>query len=126
MRRWLLLFLTLVAASSLRAGSIRDHFLTNANFQLYSVIFFVRQNADGSIREVRVHKVIEPRSGTTDAVKIDLPEKFTAGAEKLIRARKYEVDTTAKDGLILPFATYFYYAPALGPEPITDLDAPMP
>lgn len=126
MRCWLIALLALAATAPLRAQSIRDHFLTHADFPLYVVILSVRQNTDGSIRDVQLAKVIEPRSGTTDPVKIDVPAKFMTGAEKLIRSRTYKVDSTAKDGLILPFATYFYYAPTLGTDPIADLDAPMP
>jgi hypothetical protein len=126
MRTWLLTLLALVVAAPLRAETIREHFLTDASFQLYVVILSVKQNADGSVRSVQLSKVIEPRSGSTEPVKVDVPEKFMVSVEKLIRARKYELDSTSKDGLILPFATYYYYAPALGPEPITDLDAPMP
>ena len=126
MRCLLFVLLACAAAASLRAETIRERFFSDPDFSLYVVILSVRQNADGSVRDVQLSKVIEPRSGKTDAVKIDVPAKFMAGAEKLIRERKYEVDATSKDGIILPFATYYYYAPSLGDDPIADFDAPMP
>ena len=124
MRGLLFTFLALFAAASLRAETIRERMTENPDFHLYVVILAVRQNADGTVRDVKLNKVIEPRSGSTDPVKIEVPAKYLAAAEKLIRQRKYEVDATSKDGIILPFATYFYYAPSLGHTPIVDIDAP--
>ncbi len=124
MRCLLFAFLAFIAAASLQAETIRERMTNDPDFRLYVVILSVKQNADGSVREVKLSKVIEPRTGTTDPVKIEVPAKYLAAAEKLIRERKYEVDATSKDGIILPFATYFYYAPSFGPEPIVDLDGP--
>lgn len=124
MRCVLLTILAAFAAASLHADTIRERIHTDPNFKLYAVILAVTQNADGSIRKVALSKVIEPKSGTTDPVKIEVPARFLEESEKLIRARKYEVDTTKKDGIILPFATFYYYAPSLGPYPIEDIDSP--
>ena len=124
MRSLLPILFALFAVASLRADTIRERIPTDPNFKLYAVILAVTQNPDGSVRKVALSKVIEPATGTTEAVKIDVPAKFVEEAEKLIRARKYDVDTTKKDGIILPFATYYYYAPSLGPYPIEDIDSP--
>ena len=124
MRCLLLTFLATLVAASLHADTIRERIHTDPDFKLYIVILAVTQKPDGSIRNVALSKVIEPKSGTTDPVKVDVPPKFLAEAEKLIRARKYDVDTTKKDGIILPFATYYYYAPSLGHHPIEDIDSP--
>ena len=126
MRHLLLTLLALLAATSLRAETIRERMSFNPDFRIYVVMLSVRQNPDGSIKDVKLSKIIDPRTGSTDPIKLDLPEKFVPEAEKLIRARKYDVDKTSKDGLVLPFATYYFYAPSLGSSPITDLDAKIP
>lgn len=48
--------------------------------KLYAVLFEVAHNERGQLTEFKVNRVIDPASGKTDAVKLDVPQTFVDGA----------------------------------------------
>lgn len=48
--------------------------------KLYAVLFEVSHNARGQLTQFEVSRVIDPASGKTDAVKLDVPQTFLDGA----------------------------------------------
>jgi hypothetical protein len=123
MRPLVIALLYLTFALSDRAESIRERMQRDPSIQLYTVIFGITQNPDGTIKESRVVEVDDLRTQNTKAVKIDVPAGFLAAAQKAIREHKYEL--RLKDGQPVEFFTYFFYSPQLGDRFIDDLNADL-
>lgn len=77
--------------------------------QLYAVIFGVTVGENGELISLRVDKVIDPQSRSTEAVDIVVPESYVASARELVLARKYE--PKIRDGKAVEFFTWFYFDP---------------
>ena len=116
--------LSLGISLSANAETIRERFLQDSGIQLYTVIFAITQNPDGTVRESRVAKVTDVRNRSTDAVKIDIPAGYLAKADKAIREHKYELHE--KDGRPVEFYTYYFYSPQLGDRLIDDVNSTFP
>jgi len=78
--------------------------------KLYGVIFGVVVDEKGELVSFRVDKVIDPRSGSTAAVDVAVPDTYVAAARELAVAKKYEPHL--KDGKPVEFFTWFYFDPA--------------
>ena len=78
--------------------------------KVYAVIFGVVVDEKGQLVSFRVDKVIDPRSGSTDAVDVAVPDTYVAAAREVAVAKKYEPHL--KDGQPVEFFTWFYFDPA--------------
>ena len=72
--------------------------------KLYAVIFDVTVNAAGVVESLKVAKVIDPRSGTTNAVEIAVPDRYVSAARAFLRKRNYGTDSPH-------FNTWLFYDP---------------
>ena len=115
------LFCTLISAPS---ETVRERLKSDSKLHLYSVIFGVTVDAGSKIDGFHVSKVIDAKSGTTDAVDVKVPKKFVeASRKKLAAMKKYE--PKYKDGKPVEFFTYVYYSPDYPDVVIVDLDVPI-
>jgi len=60
--------------------------------KLYAVLFEVAHNERGQLTQFEVNRVIDPASGKTDAVKMDVPQAFLDGA----RSRSLDAQASGK------------------------------
>lgn len=72
--------------------------------KLYAVIFDVAVDPSGKVDALSVVKVIDPATGTTDAVDVDVPPAFIAAARSHLSERTYPASRKQ-------FYTYIYYDP---------------
>ena len=73
--------------------------------KVYGVIFEVSHNERGQLTQFDMSRVIDPASGKTDAVKIDVPKAFLDGA----RARSLAAREADKPD---HYFTYYLFDPA--------------
>jgi hypothetical protein len=73
--------------------------------KLYAVIFQATVNSAGRIDTLEVSKVIDPSSGTINAVQVAVPQNYVAAARAFLSKRTYPPDPT-------PFFTYTFYDPS--------------
>src|SRR6267143_7109713 len=100
----LFLLITFAFASKASAQTVRDQ-LKNLGFHVYAVIFGLTVDAGSRIRTFHVSKVTDPKSGTTDAVDVKVPQSFVDAARKKAAAKHY--DPKLKDGKPVEFFTYY-------------------
>ena len=112
-----LLFASVASAS---AQTVRERLKKEPDFKIYSVIFGVTATTNSTVPTVRLTKVTDPKSGTTDPVKVDVPDTYIKAAKKKIEAKKYEPEL--KDGKPVEFFTYFFYVPGHSNVVVVDLD----
>jgi hypothetical protein len=65
--------------------------------KLYAVIFDVTVDSTGMVDTLKVAKVIDPSSGTTDEVRIDVPDSYLRAAGAWLMKRKYGAETPRFD-----------------------------
>ncbi len=70
----------------------------------YAVIFEVTRSADGNVGELKVSKVIDPTTGSTDAVDIAIPAVYIERARQKVKA-------SAVSRAKLHYFTYFLFDP---------------
>ena len=73
--------------------------------KLYAVVFEATVNSAGKIDTLKVSKVIDPSSGTTDAVAVAVPQGYVAAARAFLSRRTYATDPKQ-------FFTYTFYDPS--------------
>ena len=117
------LMLLLGSVASASAQTVRDRLKKDSNFRIYSVVFGVTVTTNSPLPAVRVAKVTDPKSGTTDPVKIDVPDAYIKAAKKKIEAKHHDPDM--KDGNPIEFFTYFFYVPGHSNVVVVDLDKPL-
>lgn len=78
-----------------------------ADTKVYGVIFGIVVDESGKIVSFRVEKVIDPRSGSTAAVNVAVPDSYVAAARKLAESKNYR--PSLKDGKPAEFFTWFYF-----------------
>lgn len=103
---FVLLFAAIALAS---AQTVRERLKQEPDFKIYSVIFGVTTSTNSTTPTVRLAKVTDPKSGTTDPVKVDVPDAFIKAVKKKVEAKQYE--PKLKDGKPVEFFTYFFYVP---------------
>jgi hypothetical protein len=111
------LFLALTFTAS--AQSVRER-LKDPGFHAYAVIFGLTVDSTSKILTFHVSQVTDPKSGTTDPVKIQVPQAFVEAARKKAATKHY--DQKLKDGKPVEFFTYYLYTPSHPKIVITDLD----
>jgi hypothetical protein len=72
---------------------------------LYAVIFDVTVDSAGKVQTLKVAKIIDPSTHTTDAVKVAVPDSYVSAAKALLIKTNYGPDPTH-------FNTWLYYDPA--------------
>jgi hypothetical protein len=105
------------------AETIREKLKPDSTFRIYSVIFGVTLDNDSKIEQFHISKVIDPKSGKTDAVDVKVPKKYVKAARKKFASKKH--DPKLENGKPVEFFTYYYYSPDYPDVVITDLDAPI-
>jgi hypothetical protein len=108
------------AVASASPQTVRERLKKEPDFRIYSVIFGVTATTNSAAPAVRLAKVTDPKSGTTDPVKIDVPDAYIKAAKKKIEAKHYEPEV--KDGKPVEFFTYFFYVPGHSNVVVVDLD----
>jgi hypothetical protein len=73
--------------------------------KLYAVIFDVTVNSVGKVETLKVAKVIDPSTHTTDAVDVAVPDTYLSAAKALLIKTNYGPDPTH-------FNTWLFYDPA--------------
>jgi hypothetical protein len=73
--------------------------------KLYAVIFDVELDPTGKVKELRVAKVIDPSTRTTDAVQVEVPAEYLSAAKVYLSARTY-------DAIPSHFNTYLFFDPS--------------
>ena len=73
--------------------------------KLYAVIFDVTVNSTGKVETLKVAKVIDPGTHTTDAVNVPVPDSYLTAAKALLIKTNYGPDPSQ-------FNTWLFYDPA--------------
>ena len=73
--------------------------------KLYAVIFDVTVNAAGNLETLKVAKVIDPSTHSTDAVNVAVPDSYLSAAKALLIKTNYGPDPWH-------FNTWLFYDPA--------------
>ena len=76
-----------------------------ASPKLYAVIFDVTVNSAGKVKTLKVAKVIDPITHTTDAVNVTVPDSYLSAAKALLIKTNYGPDP-------IHFNTWLFYDPA--------------
>ncbi|MCX7515410.1 hypothetical protein [Frateuria sp. STR12] len=87
------------------AGSALAQLSPSTPTKLYAVVFQATVNASGKIDTLKVSKVLDPSSGTTDAVDVPVPQAYVAAAQAFLSKRTYPTDPEQ-------FFTYTFYDPS--------------
>jgi len=111
------------AVASASAQTVRERLKKDPDFKIYAVTFGITASTNSSVPTVRLAKVTDPKAGTTDPVKVDVPGAYVKAAKKKIEAKHYEPEM--KDGKPVEFFTYFYYVPGHSNVVVVDLDKPL-
>lgn len=86
------------------AGLAQAQLASPSPGKLYAVIFDVTVNSAGVVNTLKVAKVIDPSSGTTNALDIAVPDSYLHAARALLMKRNYGVDSPH-------FNTWLFYDP---------------
>ena len=73
--------------------------------KLYAVIFQVTVNSSGKVDTLKISKVLDPSSGSTEAVNVPIPESYVAAAQAFLSRRTYSAEPKQ-------FFTYTFYDPS--------------
>ena len=87
------------------AGGALAQISTPSPNKLYAVVFQATVNASGKIDTLKVSKVLDPSSGTTNPVDVPVPQSYVAAARAFLSKRTYP--TAPKE-----FFTYTFYDPS--------------
>jgi hypothetical protein len=87
------------------AGSIHAQSPPPNPGKLYAVIFDVTVNSAGKVETLKVAKVIDPSTHTTDAVNVTVSDSYLSAAKALLIKTNYGPDPTH-------FNTWLFYDPA--------------
>jgi len=111
--------LILLTGIALAEPSISPSYVTGKAKKLYSVIFGIVVEVNGSVRSVRVARVTDPISGGITPVDVPVPAVYVGAAKKFILDKGYlpKLD----NGKPVEFYTYFFYDPANPQVLITEI-----
>lgn len=84
--------------------------LTSDSAKLYAVIFGFVIDEKSELRSFRVSKVIDPKSRSTNAVDVNVPETYIAAARARLMA-KAQKPTIDEHGKLKEMFTYFFFDP---------------
>lgn len=103
-----IIFLVLLSLITLNGRSYSQN-PASSSAKLFAVIFAFVINEEGELRSFRVSKVIDPGSGSTDAVDEKVPERYIAAARARFMAKDHQA--TVVDGELKEMFTYFFFDP---------------
>jgi hypothetical protein len=83
---------------------------TSDSAKLYAVIFGFVIDEQSELRSFRVSKVIEPRTKSTNAVDVKVPERYIVAARARFMA-KPQKPTIDEHGKLKEMFTYFFFDP---------------
>jgi hypothetical protein len=104
-----LIFATFLASEPLAAPTVST--------TLYAVVFEVTVNSSGKLNSLKISKVIDPRTGSTDAIDLPVPEEYVKAVQEFLSKRTYDT----KDE---KFFTYTFYDPSQPSKADIDPQAP--
>jgi hypothetical protein len=84
---------------------IQGESAAQATGKLYAVIFEATVDAGGKLRSLQVAKVIDPSTGTTDAVQVAVPAGYVSAAKTYLSMRTYDPNPSR-------FSTWLFFDPA--------------
>jgi type II secretory pathway component PulC len=87
------------------AGSALAQLAPSARAKLYAVVFQATVNSSGKIETLKVAKVLDPSSGTTNPVDVPVPQSYVTAARAFLSKRTYSTDPKE-------FFTYTFYDPS--------------
>ena len=73
--------------------------------KLYAVVFHATVDSSGKLDALEISKVIDPGTGTTDPVNVDVPASYVSAARSFLSKRTYDPDPPS-------FYTYTFYDPS--------------
>jgi hypothetical protein len=85
-------------------GLIQAQTLSPNPVKLYAVIFDVTVTSAGVVENLAIAKVIDPSSGTTNAVEVAVPDRYVSAARAFLRKRNYGTESAH-------FNTWLFYDP---------------
>lgn len=94
-------------------------YVTGKAKKLYSVIFGIVVEANGTVRSVRVSRVTDPISGSVTPVDVSVPTVYVDAAKKFILDKGYS--PKLDNGKPVEFYTYFFFDPANPEVLITEI-----
>ena len=94
-------------------------YTTGTSPKLFAVIFGITINSDKSVENIRINRVIDPSSGSPEAIDMPVPQIFIESAEMHIKAQNYE--PKIENGKAKEFFTYFFFDPETPEIVITEL-----
>lgn len=106
--------------TSASAQTVRDLLMKDPDFRIYSVVFVVTATTNSTLPAIRLAKVTDPKTGTTDAVKLDVPDSYVRAAKKKIEEMHYVPEL--KDGKPVEFFVHYFYVPGHSNVVIADLN----
>jgi len=97
-----------IQVSNAETETIPTYTTGNAT-EIYAVIFGITVGLDEKIKDVRMAKVIDPLTGSMEAIDITVPEIYVKSAKQLIEKKPYKAKI--QNGVPMEVFTYFYYDP---------------
>jgi hypothetical protein len=94
-------------------------YVTGKAKKLYSVIFGIVVETNGTVRSVRITRVTDPVSGGVTPVDVSIPAVYVDAAKKFILDKEYS--PKLDNGKPVEFYTYFFYDPANPQVLITEI-----
>lgn len=94
-------------------------YTTGTSPKLFAVIFGITINSDKSIENIRINRVIDPSSGSPDAIDLPVPQIYIESAKMHIKAQNYEPQI--ENGKAKEFFTYFFFDPERPEIVITEI-----
>lgn len=82
---------------------------TSSPSRLYAVVFGFVIDETGELKSFRVEKVVDPNSGSTEAVDVKVPDSFVSAARAHVMAKGYK--GTLENGTPKEMYTYFFFDP---------------
>ena len=108
-----------VAASTASADTVGDHLRNDPNFQLFAVFFAVTVDSHSRIQTFKMARVTDPRTDSSDAVNVRIPQAFIAAART--KAEREHHRPKLKNGKPVEFFIFYFYSPAHPSALISDL-----
>ncbi len=97
------LWMTVLVASSYGQNP------TSRPNKLYAVVFGFVIDESGELRSFRVEKVVDPDSGSTEAVDVRVPDSYVSAARAQVMAKGYK--GMLEHGAPKEMYTYFFFDP---------------
>lgn len=110
--------LLVMQVSNAATETIPTYTTENAT-EIYAVIFGITVGLDEEIKDIRMAKVIDPITGSMEAMDISVSEIYIKSAKQLIEKKPYKAKI--QNGVPVEVFTYFYYDPKNPEAVITEI-----